>query len=562
METFLELAAIISLATIISIFVKLLKQPLIVGYIITGILSGPIFLNLLKSRDQMELFSKIGISVLLFIVGLNLNPKVIKEVGRVSLITGVSQVIITSVIGFVIAKALGLSTVPALYVSIALTFSSTIIVLKLLSDKGDYHKLYGKIAVGFLIVQDVLASLILLLTTSFSSSINTSISSTIITLIIKSFAVGILLYLINSYLLSKIISFLASSSELLFLFSLSWGLGLASIFHLIGFSIEIGSLVAGVMLSLTPFAYEIASKLKPIRDFFIVLFFILLGSQMNMGNFVTLLPQALVLSLYVLIGNPLIVFFLVSSLGHKRKTSFMSALTVAQISEFSLILATLGVNLGHINQNTLSLITLVGIITIAGSSYLILYSEIIYPKLEWILKLIEFKKAGSNERKSNENYEILLFGYDRVGQDFVKTFNSFKKPFLVIDLNPKSIEILNKQNIPNRFGDAEDVDFLEDLGLDKVKLAISTIPDLQTNLCLTQLIKKANHNSVIIIVSHDLKEAKQLYDEGATYVVVPHYLGAKHITRLLSKFGINHSAFKHERDKHLEYIAQKGTLTN
>jgi Kef-type K+ transport system membrane component KefB len=559
MNTFLELASIISLATAISVIAKILKQPLIIGYIITGILAGPIFFNILKSQDQMELFSKVGISVLLFIVGLNLNPKVIKEVGKVSLITGVSQVIITSIIGFYLAKLLGLNTTSSLYVAVALTFGSTIIVLKLLSDKGDYHKLYGKIAVGFLLVQDIIASFILLFTTAFSSATQGSFTSIATSLLLKSFVIGVALYVFNSYVLPKLTSLIASNSELLFLFSLSWGLGLASIFHLIGFSIEIGSLIAGVSLSLTPFAYEIAAKLKPIRDFFVVLFFILLGSQMNLGSFYSLLPQALILSLYVLIGNPLIVILLVNALGHKRKTSFMAGLTVAQISEFSLILATLGVSLGHINQEVLSLITLVGIITIACSSYLILYSEKLFPKIEWLLKLIELKKNNKKESNLNENFEILLFGYDRVGQDFVRTFKSFKKPFLVVDLNPNSIEILNKKNIPNRFGDAEDVDFLEDLSLNKVKLAISTIPDLQTNLCLTELIKKANPNSVIIIVSHDLKEAKQLYDEGASYVVVPHYLGAKHITKLLSKLGINHSAFKNERDKHLEYISQKAS---
>ncbi len=561
MELFLELAAIISLATLVSIVIKWLKQPLIIGYILTGILSGPIFLHLLKSQNQLEIFSKIGISVLLFIVGLNLNPKVIKEVGKVSLITGLAQVTLTSLIGYFIALNLDLPKVSALYVAIALTFSSTIIVLKLLSDKGDYHKLYGKIAVGFLLVQDVVASLILLFTSSFSTSQNSSLQTIIITLLLKAFLLGGALFIINSFVLPKFSAFLASSSELLFLFSLSWGLGLASLFYLLGFSIEIGSLVAGVCLSLTPFAYEIAAKLKPIRDFFIVLFFILLGSQMNLGNLVTLLPQALLLSLFVLLGNPIIVILLINLLGHKRKTAFMAGLTVAQISEFSLILATLGFNLGHIPQETLSLITLVGLITISGSTYLILYAENIFPKVEWLLKFLELRKPKATEHNQSDNFEIVLFGYDRIGQDFINTFTSLEKPFLVVDLNPNSIEQLTAKNIPNRFGDAEDLDFLEELNLSHVKLAISSIPDLHTNLVITRQLKLANPNSIVIIVTHDLKEAKTLYDEGATYVVIPHYLGAKHITNLLSRLGLDRSAFKEEREKHLEYLSKRlGTV--
>ncbi len=560
METFLELAGIITIATLVSFLIKWLKQPLIIGYILTGIISGPIFLNLLKSQNQLELFSKIGISILLFIVGLNLNPKVIKEVGKSSLIIGIGQVIITSIVGYFIAKSLGLANISALYVSIALTFSSTIIVLKLLSDKGDFHKLYGKIAVGFLLIQDVVASLILLFVSSFSNPENTNLQTLVFSLVLKAIFLGIGIYLVNSLIIPKLANFLATTPELLFLFSLSWGLGLASCFYLLGFSIEIGSLIAGVSLSLTPYAYEIAAKLKPIRDFFIVLFFILIGSQMNLNSLVSVLPRATILSLFVLIGNPIIVILLINALGHKRKTSFMAGITVAQISEFSLILATLGFNLKHISQETLSLITLVGLITISASTYLILYADSIFSKIEWFLKKLELKKNNLVEKRSDEKYQIILFGYDRVGQDFVQSFSSLRKPFLVVDLNPLSIEKLNNKKIPNRYGDAEDLDFLEELNLSQIKLAISTIPDLQTNLVITKQIKMANNNSIIIVVSHDLKEAQLLYNEGATYVVVPHYLGAKHITHLLSRLGISHNAFKEERKKHLDYIAKKANL--
>lgn len=561
MEIFLELAAIISLVTAVSIIVKWLRQPLIIGYILTGILVGPVFLNLLKSQDQLEIFSKLGITVLLFIVGLNLNPKVIKEVGRVSLITGILQVVFTSFIGYLIATSLGLPKISALYVSIALTFSSTIIVLKLLSDKGDFHKLYGKIAIGFLLVQDVLASLILLGVSSLSTSPGLSPSSLIVPLLVKASLLCLVLIPINSFVLPKFASFLANNSELLFLFSLSWGFGLASLFYLLGFSIEIGALIAGVSLSITPFAYEVSAKLKPIRDFFIVLFFISLGSQMNLSSLTSELPKALLLSLYVLIGNPIIVILLINALGYKRKTSFLAGLTVAQISEFSLILATLGFNLKHIPQTTLSLITLVGLITISGSTYLILYSEKIFTKVEWLLKLLELKKTSSQKENQSEKYEIILFGYDRVGEDFVHSFSSLNKNFLVIDINPTTIEKLNNQNIPNRFGDAEDPDFLEELNLNQVKLAISTIPDLSTNTIIVHQLKLANPKAVVIVLTHDLKEAQFLYHEGASYVVVPHYLGAKRVTSLLSKLGIDHLAFQGERQKHLNYIQKRFSTT-
>lgn len=559
MNTFLELAAIITLATTISIFTKRFKQPLIIGYILTGILVGPVFLNLLKSQEQLETFSRLGITILLFIVGLNLNPKTIKEVGKSSVFTGILQVAITSIVGYFIATFLGLPKISAMYVAIALTFSSTIIVLKLLSDKGDFHKLYGKIAVGFLLVQDVIASLILLFVSSLSSSNQTNLSSLLLGLLLKASILGTIIFLVNRFLLPKISEFLANTPELLFLFSLAWGLGLASIFYLFGFSIEIGALIAGVSLSVTPFAYEISSKLKPIRDFFIVLFFILLGSQMDISNIFSQLPNALVLSLFVLIGNPIIVILIINSLGHKRKTSFLAGLTVAQISEFSLILATLGFNLKHIPQSILSLITLVGLITISASTYLILYSDKIFSKIEWLLKILELRKTATQKDLNSEKHEIILFGYDRVGEDFVHTFSSLNKPFLVVDINPLSIEKLNKKHIPNRYGDAEDIDFLEDLELQQTKLVISTIPDHQTNLALTKHIHLINQKCIIILVTHNIFEAKELYLAGATYVVIPHYLGAKHINNLLGKLGFDIKSFKEVRQKHLKLITKKTT---
>lgn len=558
MELFNELTTLIFLATIFALIMRYLKQPLIVGYILAGILAGPHFFNLIHSKESIEVFSKMGITVLLFIVGLNLNPKVLKEIGKVSLITGIGQIILTTTVGFILALMLGLDRIAALYIAIALTFSSTIIILKLLSDKGDLHKLYGKLAIGFLLVQDIVASIILLLISSFNSSSDTDLTIFILQLILKGLALFIILYVISGYVLPRFSKFIAASQEVLFLFSLSWGLGLASIFHFLGFSVEIGALIAGVMLSLTPFAYETGSRLKPLRDFFIVVFFVSLGSQLVFNNVEQLLVPVFFFSLFVLIGNPIILIIIMNLLGFKRKTNFMTGIAIAQISEFSLILATLGFNAGHIDSQTLSIITMVALITIPGSTYLILSADKIYKKVENLLYYIELRKSSKkNPNTDNENYQLILFGYDRAGEEFLKAFKKLDKPYLVVDFNPDSINKLNNLKIPNRYGDAEDVEFLEELNFSQVKLIVSTIPDLKTNLLLTKSVKAVNPRTIIIILSFDLSEANNLYEQGATYVVIPHYLGAKHIVNLISKAGLDSAEFKEEREKHLEYLNKK-----
>ena len=557
MDLFVELSKVLILTSALSIFAKVLKQPLIIAYIFSGILSGPLAFNVLRSGDSLDIFSKVGISILLFVVGLNLNPKIIKEVGKVSLYTGVLQVVFTSIIGYFISIALNINHLSALYISIALTFSSTIIVLKLLSDKGDFQKLYGKIAIGFLLVQDVIASFILLFVSS--SNNQGDLSQIIVNLFLKFSVLAVLLFVFTQLLLPKITKFIASNQELLFLSSLSWGLGLGSVFYLLGFSIEIGSLIAGVSLASSQFSLEISSRLKPIRDFFITIFFVLLGSHMSFENLDKIIPQALIFSLFVLVGNPFIVIIIMNLLGHKRKTSFLAGLTVAQISEFSLILATIGFNLKHISKDTLSLITLVGLITISASTYFIIYAEKIFEKVEFLLKFLELKKNNHFKENQNQNYDTLLFGFDRVGSHFTSHFQKSKRHFLVIDLNPDKAKVLEEKQLPYLIGDASDIDFLEDLNLKSIKLIISTIPDFQTNLLLLKEAKRNNPQLTFIGISHNNKEAQELYQEGASFVSIPHYLGAKHITNIISKYGSKHTSLKNERDKHLSYLQKMFT---
>jgi len=556
MEIFVELSTIIFFAMLVSILMKILKQPLIIGYIFTGVLVGPYGLNLIQSGEIIELFSKIGITILLFIVGLNLSPKVIKEVGRVSLFTGIGQVLFTSLIGFGIALLLGIDRIAALYVAIALTFSSTIIILKLLSDKGDLNKLYGKIAIGFLLVQDIIATLILLIASSFSGGGSESLLITAGMTILRGGLLIISMIAVSQYVLPKISKFVASSQEMLFIFSLSWGLGIASLFSVFGFSVEIGALVAGVSLSMTPYAIEASTRLRPLRDFFILLFFILLGSQMVLANIGLIIVPAMILSAFVLVGNPIIVVILMNILGYSRRTSYHAGLTVAQISEFSLILATLGFELGHLSGEILSLITLVGLITISGSTYLILYAEDLYPYVEKMLSLLEIKN-NLKDRNQFKPYNSILFGYQRVGQDFVKAFDRLDLQYLVVDFNPDSIKLLQDAEIPYKYGDAKDQEFLSELDLKGLRYLISTIPEFETNLMLIKKIRSLNKRAILIVVSDNADEALRLYSEGASYVIMPHYLGAQYAVRLIGRAGMDKREYDSHREKHLQHLGKR-----
>ena len=510
MNIFVEISLIIFIATAISFFVRFLRQPMIVGYILSGIILGPYFLNLIQSTQYIEVFSKLGIAILLFIVGLNLKPDIIREVGKVSFFAGIGQIVITSVFSFFLMKFLGLSNLASFYCAAAITFSSTIIVLKLLSDKGDLEKLYGKISTGFLLMQDIIATLVLLGVSIFGSASGVSnIFSFTLFVVIKCVALFFILYIISKYVLPKLSSFLTKSQEMLFLFSITWGIGLAAVFYVFGFSLEIGALAAGVALSSFHFSQEISSRLKPLRDFFILLFFVMLGSQMVFSDIGKVILPAIVISIFVLIVKPLIVLLLMNLMGYKSRTSFASGVAMAQISEFSLILIALGFSLGHVSSEVVSLITLVGIITIAGSTYLILYSEKIYDYFKSILHAIEFRKSPKYLDENNpKDPEMIIFGYDRTGYDFVKIAEKLKSDYLVVDFNPVAIKKLEDQKIPFRFGDAEDIDFLSEIGFHKAKIIVSTVPDFKTNLNLVSYYRNHNPKGIIIAISRNIKHTR------------------------------------------------------
>jgi Kef-type K+ transport system membrane component KefB/Trk K+ transport system NAD-binding subunit len=543
---------------------RILKQPLIVGYILSGIVVGPYFLNFTQSTEYVELFSKLGITILLFIIGLNLKPDVIREVGKVSIITGLGQIIITSVAGFFVMHSLGFNNTVSIYGALALTFSSTIIVLKLLSDRGDLDKLYGKISTGFLLVQDIVATIVLLVVSIIGKSRfgegNTLVSSML--LFAKGLAFFLVIYLITKYILPRISSFLSNSQELLFLFSISWGLGLATTFYLLGFSIEIGALAAGVALSSFKFAQEIASRMKPLRDFFILLFFVMLGSQMVFADIGGIIVPAIILSIFVLILKPLIVVFLINLLNYKNRTSFLTGLTIAQISEFSLILIALGMSFGHLNREVVSLVTLVGIITIPGSTYLILYADKIYPKIQKVLSFLEIRKQiGEDKEVEEKEYDLIIFGYDRVGYDFVNIAEKMKHNYFVVDFDPRSIKKLERNNIPYFFGDAEDMTFLDEIGFLKAKAVVSTIPDFKTNIELVSYYRNHNKDGVIIVISNNIKDSQELYKKGASFVIMPHYLGARHASKMIENYGLKADAFEKERIQHLEELEKRQKLT-
>lgn len=539
---------------VFSFIMRLLKQPLIIGYILSGILVGPFVLNLVGNIESISTFADFGIAFLLFIVGLNLSPKIIKEVGMIAVLTGLGQVIFTSVIGYIIGIGLGFDSVTSIYIAIALTFSSTIIMMKLLSDKDDLDSLYGKIARGFLLVQDFVAIFILIVVSSFSGG--KGAFENILIVLIKGGIYFILVAPIAIYILPRLTSFFAKSSEFLFLFALAWGLGLSALFYSAGFSIGVGALIAGVLLSISPYSFEISAKMRPLRDFFLISFFLSLGSVMVFNGIGNMIFAAIIFSAFILIGNPLIVIIIMGLMGYSKRVGFEAGLTVAQISEFSLILISLGVSAGHLSREILSFVTFIGLFTIAGSTYMVMNSGKIYPYFSKYLSVFE-RKIKKEKFFEKEIPEYILIGENRIGFSIMNYFRKKNKNYLIVDFNPTRIKKLGSKGVKCLFGDVSCSAFLEDANFEKAKMIISTISDFNTNEMIIRTIRERNKSGVVIVISERVSDAYHLYLAGADFVVVPKFSAGEDLARLIEGFDLNKDAYKKEMRKQLKKFDER-----
>jgi hypothetical protein len=354
--------------------------------------------------------------------------------------------------------------------------------------------------------------------------------------------------------LPAITRFVAGSQELLFLFALAWGFGVATLVNKAGFSVEIGALFAGVTLAHLPYAHEIGSRLKPLRDFFIVLFFITLGENLNIGHLESALIPALVLAALVIIAKPLVIMCAMGFMRYTKRTSFKAAVNLSQISEFSIILIVLAQQTGLVGERLSAVVTIVAFITIAVSTYLMQYDNVLYLKLEKFLRIFERRETREHEYRSN-THPLILFGYKKGGHEFVKTFRAMKKPFLVVDYNPDVIELLDRLRIESLYGDATDAELLAELHLQKTKLVVSTITDQQTNKTLVRYLHHHNPDMVILCHADDYNQAAELYQLGATYVMLPHYIGSERMSMFIHRNGLRKKSFDVYREKH--FIAAK-----
>lgn len=548
----LEIGIIIGVAAVISLLSRLIKQPQIIAYLITGVIVGPLALNVINSTTELQSMASIGMALLLFIIGMSLDFRILKHLGGTSIVGGIATVSIVSSAVFFIAQGLGFAAVPAIYLALAFSFSSAVVVVKILSDKKETETLHGQIALGILIVESFIAALALMIIPVVS---NGGSIGAIGMQLVKSIALigGVIVF--GHFIFSRLLIFAAKSQEVLYLVSLAWALVVGVLFSLVGLSTEIGALIAGMVIASSKYSLEIKSKLKGIRDFFVILFFVFFGAQLTGPITSSIVWQAAIFSLFILIGKPIIVMALTRSFGFKKRTNFLIGTSLTQVSEFSLIVILLGYSLGHITESVFSLAILVTLITVSLSSYAIYFSRPIYESVSRFLGLFDGKRRELGNIKKNEKYDLILLGYSRLGFNLLKAFVLTKKKYLVVDYNPITIMNLSKKGIRCVYGDVNDSEFIKSISINSAKIVISTIPDHSTNLNVIKLIE--NKNIIFIATSNQIDNALDLYKNGADYVIMPHYLGGDYMASMLVRDNFNKKTLQEEGKLHIRQIRER-----
>ena len=528
---FAEFAALLLICALAGALFVRLRQPVLIAYIVVGIAAGPAVLGLVTAHDQIDLLAQIGVAVLLFAVGLKLDLHHIRHIGPVALATGLGQLTFTIVIGFGLALALGKGVMEALYVAVALTFSSTIIIVKLLSDKRELDSLHGRIAVGFLIVQDLAVVIAMMAMSTLRGTGQTDAGvdgggwmALLLSLGWRLAAATAAMFVLMRWVLPALVAAMARSQELLLVFAIAWGVALGALGEWAGFSKEAGAFLAGFSLASTPYREAMNARLSGIRDFLLLFFFIDLGANLELSALSAEVVPAIVLSLFVLIGNPLIVMAIMGYMGYRRRTGFLAGLTVAQISEFSIVFVAMGITLGHVGVPALSLTTLVGLVTITVSTYMILYAQPLYEKLAPWLGIFERRnpqREASTEMPGHDAPDVIVIGLGRYGRRLALKLQEEGVSVLGVDFDPEVAASPAPGSLRVSFGDAQDPEFLESMPLDHTRWVVSTLPDLASNRQLLHALTQRGYGGDLAIVARDDAMGAALKSAGVPIVLYP-----------------------------------------
>ena len=537
-----SLGIIVVSAAVLVMLGRLIRMPAIVVYLLCGVLIGPVF-GLVEMSEALTLISETGIALLLFLVGLELSFHKIRDVGKVAIAAGLGQVIFTAAGGYLLCWLLGFPVLEALFLAAALTFSSTVVVVKLLDEKGESDSLFGRISVGVLLVQDLVVILILTLlagmrgddqldAVAISWQLAKAFGGMAVLLVFALFA--------SRHLLPRPFHWAAQSPDMLLVWALSWCFLLVLVAHWFDLSLEIGAFLAGLSLAQLPYNEDLRRRVHPLMNLFIAVFFVSLGVKMDASGAIHHAPSTLLLFLFVLIAKPLVFLILIPRIGYSTRTAFLAGCTMAQMSEFSFIIAGIGVAEGFIPPDILSIIALVGLLSISASAYTIDAKLRLFSLLEkfgishWrLFRPKRDKEKNSTHSTHSASGHVIVVGMNTLGRDIVHRLHQRGETVIAIDTDPRKLRDLPCRTL---HGSVEYLSVLEEAAYTKAKILVSALRIEHVNDILAYRCQLAQVPCAVHVV--DVSVADSSLELGAAYLMIPKVDGVKAQVRKLKEMGV------------------------
>ncbi len=545
-----DFALLLITATLLAFFARKTNQPTIIAYIATGLVLGPVMLNVVTESQLIELMSELGLGFLLFLLGIEMNLEEIKEILRPVTNIAILQTILQTSLAFIVPLVLGFTMIETIVIALCTVFGATPVIVKLLTDKDEITSLPGKIDVGVLILQDIYLVIILALFSAGTLTDPQVVGTTLVKIFVMMSLIGGLTFLLSRYVLPDLFKKVAESQHAFFIHGIALAFVFISLSLYLDLSVEVGAFLAGLGLGQIPYREELKERIRPLTDFFMVIFFSSIGLQLTTSNLFTYWKEAVFASAVLMIGNFIIMFYLIDREKFTPKTSFLGSINMTQVSEFSLVVGALAVTQGFVGNDILGYLSLMALLTMSTSSYLINYNQQIYQRARPYLERFESEDKQDVELKEFEDHAVVV-GYDELTRDAIPLLRREFGTVVVVDDDPRKSDDLSERNIEYIYGDFMHGEIRKSAALKNASIVVSAAPSFELN---QKILQDKQRDATAFVKAKNFEDAAKLYETGAHYVMMKNVLSGDRLSDYLELLIKDSELFREEVRGELERI--------
>ncbi len=535
-----DFAVVVVAATVLAILARKTKQPTIVAYLLTGIIVGPVMLGLVTEDELIEVMAELGLGFLLFLLGIEMSFERIKDILRSIVNISVGQTVLQTALAFAVAFVLGFRGMDVIVIALATVFGATPVIVKLLDDKDELKTLPGRIDVGVLIVQDIYLVTILALVGAGLAGPPADLALDIGRILGLMVLLGVVAYLSYRYLLPTLLRSAAKNEHVLFTTGIAWAFVFILAGELFELGPEVGGFLAGLSLAQLPYSTEIRERMSPVTDFFLVVFFASIGLQLTADDLLAYWQEAVIASVVMMIGNFLIMFYLIDREQFTPETSFIGSVNMTQVSEFSLVVGTLAVTQELIGEDVLGYLGLMALLTMTASTYIIIYNYQIYERVKPYLSRFESEEKEDMDLDVHQDHAVVV-GYDRLVRESLSDIRDRFDEVVVVDRSPDQVDELREADFEYIYGDFKHGEIREqaDVGNAAFVLSMARNPDVNKHL-----LEEVGDEAVTFVAAEHPDDASELYEHGADYVIMRHVLSGEMLGEHVSDYLGDEEAFE------------------